>query len=372
MSLNSLYQLYLQQTNRQPLSQLATNNQQASAAQTGDTNFQDLWNYLKWARRGYDLYSKVSGSPTSGQYLNKGWDWLTNSGDTATGAGGEALGEAGVSGAEASQELGSMGYEASPYYTGAATTAASEGSGLAGLSAGGYAQVAAPLVMAYLKYQAGSGRNEPVEKTADTQKTARLLSDILKEKNIDWSNTENQYGLKPKYLSSEITGIDQDNPNQMVDPRGWTAKDLYDRMLEQSTQYYQTGGVGSSLYNGNQINEMFGDDQGKLAEAMGLPSLPDWSFHDKGSGFSPEYLSNDPTGRAIAAQVGKNPYDEQWNTLDEPTKYNYTRMDLNPDKYGGYGRNIWEQDQATKELNDKYKLGLKSYAERLASRNQWF
>jgi hypothetical protein len=363
MDMNSLYQLYLQQGNRQPLSQLSVNNQQQEAAQSGDTNFQDIWNYLKWARKAYDLYAKVSGNPTTGNYINQAWDYGKDllSGTPETGAN---------VGVEAGSELGSMGYEASPYYTGAATTAASEGSGLAGLSAGGYATVAAPLIMAYMKYQAGSGRNEPVEKTRDTQKTAKLLTDILNGSKVDWTNSENQYGIKPKELSGEISGVDQDNPNQMLDPGGWTPQELYDRMLDQSSQYYQTGGVGSSLYSGNQINEMFGPNKQKLADAMGLPSLPDWSNFDKGSGWSQDYLSNDPTGQALKAKQGFNQYDEQWKALDENTKNMYTHSN-NPEWFGeDAGRRIWENEQLIKSLNDKYKMGLNTLAERTAARGQ--
>jgi hypothetical protein len=300
------------------------------------------------------------GKPLYDQYGRPLWDKVMNWGAP----------EAAEAGTEASNQLGSMGYEASPYYTGAATTAASEGSGLGGLSAGGYAQVAAPLVMAYLKYQAGSGRNEPVEKMIDTKKTGRLLADMINDKKIDWTDTENQYGIKPKELSREISGVDPENYSQMVDPRGWSAKDLYDRMLEESSQYYQTGGVGNSGYSGNQINEMFGPNQDKLAKAMGLPSLPNWNYHDKGSGFSQNYLNNDPTGKALQAQVGYNPFDEQWNALDDQTKYNYSMLQSPDMEAEGFGKRMWQNDQIVKELNDKYKLGLQTYSERMARLNQ--
>jgi hypothetical protein len=368
MAMNPLYQLYLQQGNQQPLSKLSINNQQAAADQSGDTNFQDLWNYLKWARKAYDLYAKVSGNPTTGNYINQAWDYGK---DLLSGTP-----EAGANvGAEAGSELGSMGYEASPYYTGTAAATADAGSELGSMAyeASPYytgATVATPLIMAYMKYQAGSGRNEPLEKTIDTRKTARLLTDILNEKNIDWNSAESQYGIKPKELSGEVSGVDPENPNQMLDPGGWTAKDLYDRMLQESSQYYQTGGVGSSLYSGNQINEMFGPDKQKLADAMGLPSLPDWSNFDKGSGWNPNYLSNDPTGQAIKAQQGFNPYDEQWNALDEQTKNSYTHSN-DPEWFGtDAGRRLWENEQMVKALNDKYKMSLKPLSVRKAERSQ--
>jgi hypothetical protein len=210
-----------------------------------------------------------------------------------------------------------------------------------------------------------------LEKAFDTRRTGRMLTDMLSGKDIDWANSESQYGIKPKELSREISGLDSEDPNQMLHPEGWTPKDLYDRMLEQSAERYQTGGVGNSGYSGNQINEMFGPLQGKLAQAMGLPSLPNWSYHDKGSGFSNEYLTNDPTGQALKAQQGFNPYDEQWNALDEQTKNSYIHSN-NPDMAGyDAGRKLWENEQVTKNLNDKYNMGLKTYAERLAARNSW-
>ena len=329
-----------------------TNSQQAQpsapSGSSGGNIYSTLANIL--GRQGIKAGWREYGQPLWAEYIKPLYS------ETATGAGGEAIG---AGGGAAAEDVVS----AAP-----ATSVGTEGA--ASMGAGSWATLAAPLVMAYLKYQAGSGRNEPVEKTLDTKRTGRMLTDMLTGKNIDWADTENQYGIKPKELSKEISGLDSENPNQMIDPRGWTAKDLYDRMLQQSSQYYQTGGVGSSLYSGNQINDMFGPLKGKLAQAMGLPSLPDWSNFDKGSGWNPNYLSSDPTGQAIKAQQGFNPYDEQWNALDEQTKNSYTHSN-DPDWFGtDAGRRLWENEQVVKSLNDKYKMSLKPLSVRKAERSQ--
>jgi len=246
--------------------------------------------------------------------------------------------------------------------------------------------------MGYMKYSAGSGRNEPIEKMVDTKKTGRVLSDLINGDKIDWSNLESNYGIKPKELSSIISGVPSDSPEQMADPRGWSARELYDRMLENSSQYYQTGGVGNSGYSGNQINEMFGPDQEKLAKAMGLPGLPDWSKYDKGSGWSPDYLSSDPVGRALNAHQGEPTYDsvfaanpeaakawgitgggeitQGWNSLDDATREAYrqnSRMS-NPGSSGDDSSAVeqFSTDQAIKQLNEKYNLKLKALADRSA------
>jgi hypothetical protein len=326
-----------------------TNSQQAQpsapSGSSGGNIYSTLANIL--GRQGIKAGWREYGQPLWNEYIKPLYS------DTATGAGGGAVeGSGAIEGAGAGAE-------------GAATEGATS------MGAGSWATVAAPLVMAYLRYQAGSGRNEPVEKAFDTRRTGKMLTDILTGKNIDWSNSESQYGIKPKELSREISGLDSENPNQMLDPGGWTPKDLYDRMLQESSQYYQTGGVGNSGYSGNQINDMFGPLKGKLAQAMGLPSLPDWSNFDKGSGWNPNYLSSDPTGQAIKAQQGFNPFDEQWNALDEQSKNLYTHSN-NPDMFGeDAGRRIWENEQIVKNLNDKYKMSLPTAAERLAARNAW-
>jgi hypothetical protein len=305
------------------------------------------------------------------------WDSTFGAGATAATPAAEGAGEGALSG------LGSTGLSD---YTASAVPAL---------------QVVAPLIMGYLRYQAGSGRNEPREKTQYIDRRGRLLSDMLGGKEIDWEQSENQYGVKPKTLSSQISGYDPENANQMIDPRGWTAKELYDDMLSQSSAFYQTGGVGSSEYSGNQINDLFGSQKGKLSEALGLPGLPDWTKHDKGSGFDPGYLSNDPTGQALAESMRLDPRSDAifaaspdqakywgisgggeitkgWSALDDAAKEAYRQQTRALSEGGGTpgdDTNAVQQfanEQTIKQLNDKYKMGLKNYAERMAARNQGF
>jgi hypothetical protein len=133
--------------------------------------------------------------------------------DKAFGVGAETLPTQGSEIALTGSEdlAGYAGYEGAGTNAAITTTAAAgseAGSGLTGLSAGGYAMVAAPLVMAYMKYQAGSGRNEPREQRMETDKYTSMLADLIKsgDSNINLGDRANQekYNLPWMYMPQEF------------------------------------------------------------------------------------------------------------------------------------------------------------------------
>jgi hypothetical protein len=243
--------------------------------------------------------------------------------------------------------------------------------GVSGLSAGGASSLAAPLIMAYLRYQAGSGVNEPVWKANETKKLGRLLSDMLKGEKIDWNQVENNYGVKPAYLPSSISGFSPDSVEQMVDPRGLTARGLYDQMHQYSSDYYQQGGVGNSGFSGAQIDSMFGPLQGELTKALGVDKLPDWTKFDKGSGFSGSYAQA-PEIQQLNAAHPQVQVESAWQALDPETRRQYYSRggdytDVEGNDQGAM--NAWNNDQIVKQLNDQYQMQLKTAAERAAERS---
>jgi hypothetical protein len=230
-----------------------------------------------------------------------------------------------------------------------AATAASEGSGLTGLSAGGYASVASPLLMAYLKYQAGSGRNEPLEKRAETLGSGRMLSDLAAGKKIDPNSTLENYGVRTKMLPPWMTGGEETT----VDPRGYSAYDLYSRMHDIGTGRPQTGGLGNSGYSDQQIDEMMGTDKGKIATLLGVSGLPDWNKHTWGQGFQPGESTPYST---MHPQVKM---DEGWAALGEEGQRPYVDIvPRSPDGITDSAQNLWEKDQQQAEIEKMlgYKL----------------
>ena len=157
------------------------------------------------------------------EYGQPAWDKFFS--NTSTGGGGEALANSGV-------DAGTMGYEASPYYQGAAeygTGAAEEGlgatagtgaaegagEGLGAMGAGSWASVAAPIVMAYLKYQAGSGRNDPMEMKGETVAYAKAIKDMIDGKNVQESDLSG-YGTNPAWLNAYDPTMGEAGPRQTL------------------------------------------------------------------------------------------------------------------------------------------------------------
>ena len=224
-----------------------------------------------------------------------------------------------------------------------------------------YLPIAGVAAQIYNAYTKGSGRNEPLEKLQRTKQVGKMLSDLLSGKSIDWADTENAYGLKPKYLSPAVSGVSTDNVNQMVDPRGWSPTELYNDMMDMSSERYQTGGLGNSGYTGNQIQDLFGSLKPELAKSLGLEQLPDWTGHGQ--------------GQPMAGLPSTQPTDWGWDKLDQEAKRNY----YGPASAGGASvtegndqaaKELFDNEQLIKSLNDKYNLGLKTPAERQAELNQ--
>ena len=171
----------------------------------------------------------------------------------------------------------------------AAGAAAGESSlsGLGGASWSAYApylSVIAPLLATYSAYTAGSGVNEPLRKQYETAGLGKLLIDLADGKKVDPKDTY-KYGIKPKLLDPTLDPTAYRDESGMpahgfetVDPRGYDPAELYDAMHRYGSGHYQTGGVGNSGLNDQQIDERFGEDKGKVATLLGYSQgLPDWS-----------------------------------------------------------------------------------------------
>ena len=314
---NALYQYYLQQGNRQPLSQLQVNNQQQEDVQANDVDFQDIWKYLKWARKAYDLYAKASGNPTTGNYLNKAWDygkdWLSGGQEAAPMAAEAGGASASDMAAANAYDTAFSGQAAEAAGSGASTGLASEG--VAGVGTTGWASLAAPLIMTYLAYTKGSGVNEPVRKQYETQGAGKALMDMLNGQQVtDWS----KYGLKDKPLQ----GYQDQFGEQMSDPRGYSPLDLWEGMHRYGTGHYQTGGVGNSGLSDQQIDDMFGDKKGDLAKLVGFENgLPDW------------------TGKRWDDKNAFDPNDNPWGKQETALNDAFSQL-TDEDKTGLYSRNM--------------------------------
>jgi len=323
--------------------------------------------YVRDKATGY-LWDKF-GKPILDQYGRPLWEKYFGPSEstpaTQTGGGLSGLG-AGSGAATSGAETTGLG--ATDLATLSSTGTGGAGSGLGGLSAGGYATVAAPLIMAYLKYQAGSGVNEPLWKAAQTRGAGRMLSDTMAGKKIDPNNSYADYGLANKYLPSWMAGAD----SQVVDPRGYTPFELYDLMHSYTAGRPQTGGLGTTNWRDQDIDDMFGDNKGKLSKLLGVENLPDWSKHDWSKGFDKGEKTPYSVGQkqAMDKWVFDNPgyaqeqgynladYNQGYNALDETTKYNLTLQSQNDNNAGLNPSELWQrrQEQAAVEKLLGYRL----------------
>lgn len=212
-------------------------------------------------------------------------------------AGGGSGGNSGLSSAiiKYGPKAAKWGYNA---YTQPASATATEGAatgatniaggqlaseGLAGVGWGGAASLLAPFLMMYLKYQAGSGVNEPLRKKYETGGIGKMLSDMIDGQKIDPVATGQNYGIKPKAMpawldpNSSMNAGEKYSPDmEMVDPRGYSPWELYTGMHRYGSGHKQSGGVGNSGYNDQQLDDMFGDKKGNLSTILGS-EVPDWS-----------------------------------------------------------------------------------------------
>ena len=159
----------------------------------GDSDFQDIWNYLKWLRKGYDLTSNFTGLPNTRELASKGYDYLTNLGS-------DASAEAGAS---ASDMAAANAYDSA--FSGASGATAGEGAA-EGMGAGSWASVLAPLVATWSAYTRGSGRNEPLEKRQETQGAVPLLKNILEGQQVNANDLWSKYKQQPRYAPSADGG----------------------------------------------------------------------------------------------------------------------------------------------------------------------
>jgi hypothetical protein len=229
----------------------------------GDTDFKDIWNYLKWLRKGYNTVASAADLPSTGELFNKGLDYLSG-GSSATQAVTPALEGAA---------------EAYPAAAGAATEAGSQGLGSYVSQAAPYAGLAAPFIAAYLRHQAGSGRNEPVEKRMEATGAGNYLANLLKggPQATSYNDLYGQYKLRPKSYTPDPHGDGgvsyEANPN---DP--YTVSDLWHMMHNRGAGHSQN--TASSGMSDAAIDESLfkrGVNKDDLLKALGLSELPDWS-----------------------------------------------------------------------------------------------
>jgi hypothetical protein len=143
--------------------------------------------------------------------------------------------------------------------------------------------LAAPLIMAYLKWQAGSGENTPVRKQYETRGAGKMLSDLMSGTKVDPKNTYQDYGLYPKSMpgwldpNSSMNAGERYSPGiETIDPGGYSPEELYSLMHRFGTGAKQQGGLGNSGYSDQQIDDFFGSQKGDLSRMLG-GNTPDWS-----------------------------------------------------------------------------------------------
>jgi hypothetical protein len=144
------------------------------------------------------------------------------------------------------------------------------------MTTAGWASLAAPLIMGYLKYQGGSGVNEPLARRRQTVGAAKLFKDLIDGLNPSGVEAYN-YGLQPKAWKPDIDG---GVPTEVDENNKWGLSDLWHMMHRYGTGHAQQGGVGNSAFSDTDIDRNLmgstGLDAQQLAEKLGLSALPDW------------------------------------------------------------------------------------------------
>lgn len=339
-----------------------TNQQAASPAAGGSSEWGALGKSIAKPviKEGIKYGWKEYGSPLWKEYISPLYsETATGAGAGAGAAGGglsTAAGTALTAGELATAEGAMYGSTAAGAGTaGAGAGSSAAASGLAGMTAGSWAAVAAPLIMAYLKYQAGSGRNDPKERRYQTQGANAMLSKILGGGEVDPSTTYQNYFMPAKKLPGWM------DPNQKadvptpgmetVDPRGYSTTDLYDWMHSIGEGAYSPTGTGQSGYSDQQIDDMImkssGLDKAGLSKALGY-EIPDWSTIK----YKDWYNQNNP---AIKTPEG-------WDTLDPEVKGQYEQQQQQLGVQSNWSDNttaaqLWrrkqEQDEIEKLLGRK-------------------
>ena len=340
-----------------------TNQQAASPAAGGSSEWGALGKSIAKPviKEGIKYGWKEYGSPLWKEYISP----LYSETATATGAAGAGAAGGGLSvGAGTALTAGELAAAEGAMYGSTAAGAGAAGagagssaatSGLAGMTAGSWASVAAPLIMAYLKYQAGSGRNDPKERRYQTQGANAMLSKILGGGEVDPNTTYQNYFMPTKKLPGWM------DPNQKadvptpgmetVDPRGYSTTDLYDWMHSIGEGAYSPTGTGQSGYSDQQIDDMImkssGLDKAGLSKALGY-EIPDWSTIK----YKDWYNQNNP---AIKTPEG-------WDTLDPEVKGQYEQQQQQLGVQSNWSDNttaaqLWrrkqEQDEIEKLLGRK-------------------
>jgi len=186
--------------------------------------------------------------------------------------------------------------------TGATTGASAYGSSGVGMTTAGWASVAAPLLMAYMAYTAGSGQNTPLRLKGETMGSAKLIKDLLGGQKVDKNDYWSKYRLQPKYTKDWSIGADQPgwNPPEAED---YGIGELWHRM-----HYMGKGGnydVNSSLTDAD-IDSLFGElgvDSGQLAKSLGLDAMPDWNSQNYSDWFkNQDFTNNQNTDIKITEQ----------------------------------------------------------------------
>lgn len=258
------------------MARLSYNKTSAPTSETpGDYDFKDIWNYLKWLRKGYDTAAGFTDLPTTRDLASRGMDYLSGGGSEAGSVGGTSAAD--MSAASA--------YDSA--FSGGAASGAGESAGSMG--AGSYATLAAPLVMAYLKYQAGSGRNEPLEKRMETQGAVPLLKNILEGQQVNSADLWSKYRQQPRYTQGE-GGSASDVIDEAYKP---SVSELWNQMHYTGQGHKQN--TGSSGYSDAEIDANIlktGVDKDALLKALGLTELPDWTKQTYDSWFANNYKVN--------------------------------------------------------------------------------
>jgi hypothetical protein len=237
----------------------------------GDYDFKDIWNYLKWLRKGYDTAAGFTDLPSTRELASKGMDYLSGSGSGA--------GSGGVGGASAADMSAASAYDSA--FSGGAASGAGEGA--AGMSTAGYASLLAPLAATYMAYTKGSGRNEPLEKRMETQGAVPLLKNILEGQQVKSADLWSKYRQQPRYTQGE-GGSASDVIDENYKP---SVSELWNQMHYTGQGHKQN--TGSSGFSDADIDANIlksGVDKDALLKALGLTELPDWTKQTYDSWFA--------------------------------------------------------------------------------------
>ena len=199
--------------------------------------------------------------------------------------------------------------------------------GLSGMSAGGYASLAAPLIMTYLAYTGGSHHNTPLRRRNEVGGIGRYLTDLFKGKEV---TPESDYGLFTPYTEP----IREGGPTRKLTPYETISQWLTNRLITPGGRDINSGVTPQQFYGYLQGQGVTGD---WLKNTLGT-DLSEWAnpnFDLNGSLSKMQDLSREnartaaTNGNANARKVWFEQY-EPYATPEEAGNQNFWDLTQNP------------------------------------------